>query len=509
MSSKKATKFIVAAAIVLFLLVPLAFVAFQMGGTASESGGEVPMLSVSTMLSSPASVESNPIPAAHPLETPVSPISSLSVPEPKKTSFEYDIEASSPNAYVTLMHGIDESFRYRGFLYNVIVMKKLLIDKFKSSADFVLMIGFTFNEARAVAHPDIQADLDMLISHGIKVLRLSRLVPGDGEKVGFAEMALLKITPWTLTQYRRLQYLDGDVMPSESLDSYFTMKIGLFGSKTAVEELNSFSSGAASPVNSGWFLCSPSVEVYRDLRQLAVNRLTSSWDRAVGWGTPIDTYSPVLMRPWERHSVVKEWEFNGASLDQGLFLYYFVLLPQSPGVWVIPGRDATPVAEVPTIRHMLHIDVSTARLHSCKVSGSRALDYSSKTGSVAAMMRLDYEMPPMAKFVHFTGQRKPWVMIQHMYAKYAALRPPASGADITFDALVPFNNQKVPGAKKNKIVSPPDVKLINAWLREVDAAHIKWNNVDGGAGEPMTLSSRTMSLFQKFGSPLGYFAANK
>jgi hypothetical protein len=45
-------------------------------------------------------------------------------------------------AYITLLHGIDNTFSYRGFLYNALITKKSL-SALGSTADFIVMIGFT------------------------------------------------------------------------------------------------------------------------------------------------------------------------------------------------------------------------------------------------------------------------------------------------------------------------------------------------------------------------------
>lgn len=45
-------------------------------------------------------------------------------------------------AYITLIHGIDNTFSYRGFLYNVLIMRKSLLT-LGSTADFIVMLGFT------------------------------------------------------------------------------------------------------------------------------------------------------------------------------------------------------------------------------------------------------------------------------------------------------------------------------------------------------------------------------
>lgn len=47
---------------------------------------------------------------------------------------------NSKFAYVTLLSGIDSSFKYRGFLYNLLIMKRALLQA-GSVADFIALIG--------------------------------------------------------------------------------------------------------------------------------------------------------------------------------------------------------------------------------------------------------------------------------------------------------------------------------------------------------------------------------
>jgi hypothetical protein len=50
---------------------------------------------------------------------------------------------NSKFAYVTLLSGIDSSFKYRGFLYNLLIMKRALLQA-GSVADFIALIGIHF-----------------------------------------------------------------------------------------------------------------------------------------------------------------------------------------------------------------------------------------------------------------------------------------------------------------------------------------------------------------------------
>eukprot|EP01035_Chromulina_nebulosa_P055048 gene55048-75428_t len=50
-------------------------------------------------------------------------------------------KSTAKYAYVTLLSGIDKSLRYRGFLYNALIIKRAL-NQLGSTADFITLIGY-------------------------------------------------------------------------------------------------------------------------------------------------------------------------------------------------------------------------------------------------------------------------------------------------------------------------------------------------------------------------------
>lgn len=216
---------------------------------------------------------------------------------------------NSEFAYVSLLHGIDDSFAYRGFLYHAILVKKAL-EQLGSKMDFILLIGFSSGEESHDS--EVQTDLALLRRHGIKLFFLPRLdeeAQKKQKKVSFMEMALLKITPWSFSQYKRIQFIDGDVLPHKNMDCLFEL------------DRNSFNTGSASPLNSGWYLAIPDLKDYEEMKILAVQRVRAKWNEVVGWGKEI----PTDLRYRGKSRTVKKWDFNGASLDQGLLTHHFVL----------------------------------------------------------------------------------------------------------------------------------------------------------------------------------------
>ena len=149
----------------------------------------------------------------------------------------------SKYAYSTLISGFDEKFKYRGFIYNALIMKKALKEQ-GSQADFIVMVAFQNNHTEPY-----ESDMNLLRRNGIIVHYLTRILDSS-TPLHFAEMALLKVTPWSFTEYDRVQFLDGDVMPTANMDCFFYLN------------MNAFTIGAVSPLNSGWYLALPNEEDY-------------------------------------------------------------------------------------------------------------------------------------------------------------------------------------------------------------------------------------------------------
>lgn len=168
-------------------------------------------------------------------------------------------------AYVTLLSGIDSSFKYRGFLYNVLIMKRALIQS-GSVADLIALVGLSEEDTSP-----FEADFKLLQDAGIILHILPRFLD-ESHELGFAEMALQKITPWSFIQYDRLQFFDGDIMPLQNMDCYFHL------------DANSFTVGTVSPLNSGWYLAIPSMESYNYMKGKSIWRLGRDWDTSTGWG---------------------------------------------------------------------------------------------------------------------------------------------------------------------------------------------------------------------------------
>lgn len=229
-------------------------------------------------------------------------------------------------AYVTLIGGAGNDLKYRGFLFNVVVMAHALHNA-GSSADLVALVMMTppenqLGEDASDAHwqscHDKQAagppllklpasDEDFLREHGVTVRYVG---PLHGDTVTFGSMVFAKAAAWQLTEYEHVQFLDADIMPMRNMDGFFHLPHF------------SFCAGAVSPMNAGWFSLKPSCDDYAGIRAL-VGRVSpedghlSDWSRERGWGAANITWKNLYGRE------KGDWTFHHAHSEQGLFYYYF------------------------------------------------------------------------------------------------------------------------------------------------------------------------------------------
>jgi len=243
--------------------------------------------------------------------------------------------ASSPNAYATVLGGVDNSYKYRGYLYNVCIAAQRLRD-LGSSADVVVIIIMRPEEPQLrlaggnkpncstpeqyrgadAGNPPLTAlppeDAELLRAHGVRVIYSGVM---HGERLDFASLMFSKGLVWRLTEYRAVQFFDADVMPLKNMDPFF--------------RLHRFMAcaGKVSAMDAGYFRLTPSCEDYKGLRDLAVkanywgahgdSEPHLDWDDEVGWGARDLAWRNI----WGAEK--QSWDFHGGFADQGWLYYYF------------------------------------------------------------------------------------------------------------------------------------------------------------------------------------------
>jgi hypothetical protein len=227
--------------------------------------------------------------------------------------------------------------------------------------DMVALIGFS----QANTAP-FESDMALLREHGIRIHVLPRLLDPQFT-LQFAEMALLKITPFSFLEYEKVQFFDGDVMPTRNMDCFFEL------------HSNTFTVGAVSPLNSGWFLGLPDVKAFEYMKERAIWRLGRDWDPLLGWGEKMPEHMY-----YRGGKVCNQWLFNGADMDQGLFAHTFI---------INNGNTL-----------LLDTQLRKGRIF---VNG---LKYAADTEvPMKEALSVCGGVSPVDHFSHFTGRSKPWM----------------------------------------------------------------------------------------------------
>lgn len=176
------------------------------------------------------------------------------------------IVADSPYSYAMMCWHTDPTVAeakphpgYKAYLANMLVARKILLEK-GSKADFnvVIKMGYTSNFTRLP-----KEDHKMLSDLGIKVSYLPKTPDGQN----FFVDQFNKFELWNMTQYKRILYIDGDVMPLNNMDYLFELSDG----PNAVLKPNVVLAGSTEPANGGFFMFQPNNTAYKEMRQLMLN----------------------------------------------------------------------------------------------------------------------------------------------------------------------------------------------------------------------------------------------
>jgi len=323
---------------------------------------------------------------------------------------------------------------YAPYVYSVLVAAYILRRE-GSTADIVLFIDrcgrdFVAGSAKRKPDDDFDDDIGGLV-RALRGMRISiRTIP---QQRSFYQLQLQKFRILGLTEYRRVLYLDSDLMPTTNLDylfEYSDPKSERQLQQPPILQENLVVVGKYAPVNGGFFMLTPHVgdlelvnRLIRDkeLKQLqqqrklflpeAENRTASGdvtrdgrsakngFDVKLGWGgtTPIGSWKSLL-------STGFDWRFNAADGDQGLLWY-----------WVRNVQRKVSIQTIDEIEHWVASESAvTAASVSSKMKEENAL--------VRIPDKLSQQLPhqdPLwcwgviceglwSNFVHFYGSQKPW-----------------------------------------------------------------------------------------------------
>lgn len=234
------------------------------------------------------------------------------------------------HAYVFLLAGCDPSRPrdYRGVMYSILVAAQVL-ESSGSKADIVVMVQMS-DKSESNELPD--DDLSMLYAYPSIVVHY---LPKPTESITFYELLLLKFHMLELTAYRRVMYLDADVIPLCNLDYLFHL------SEIGMLKENVILASKLAPATGHFIMLQPGVGEYDQLVQtvqrrdeniltLAQNR---TFDEVNGWGHAIQ--SPDRWKARLRSG--RRWSFPSAFADQGLLYHWVKYVKKSASIFI--GKD--------------------------------------------------------------------------------------------------------------------------------------------------------------------------
>jgi hypothetical protein len=198
---------------------------------------------------------------------------------------------ASPNAYVFMLWRCQpepnspQQPYYRGYLSNICIAS-VLLRRFGSTADILLVVQLSANSTQSTLHPD-EINLLRRCDVSLRYLPKESSSLRDGEtnyNNTFATM-FHKFHVYSLVEYEKIFYLDSDILPINNLDYMFDMM-----DEPATGTVKAITIGGLfQPANGGFFLIRPNITDYQEIQRIILKQGArlgeqESFDPVYGWG---------------------------------------------------------------------------------------------------------------------------------------------------------------------------------------------------------------------------------
>lgn len=134
----------------------------------------------------------------------------------------------------------------------------------------------------------------------------------------FYSIQLNKFRVLGLTQYKRILYMDADVLPLTNLDFFFELSDLDVTTNTPprFQDFMSYQTYLA-PMNGGFFMITPKKGDLQHIQKIISRKENDVWHpTSIGWGHPVKKWVSTRMDG-------AGWTWWGANGDQGLLYYWF------------------------------------------------------------------------------------------------------------------------------------------------------------------------------------------
>jgi Alpha-N-acetylglucosamine transferase len=346
-------------------------------------------------------------------------------------------QTQSPYAYVWVIGGIrEDSYGYKGFLWDVLISANLL-RKLGSKADFYIYVRLSPTSNL----DDLPLeDRRLLEALGIRIILLEK-----PQHESFGQLVFDKFLTINMTDYKRVMFLDADVVPLVNLDYMFHLSDPDYTDLPTLLRPNVITASLREPCNTGMFMVEPSkegFEQYQDAvkrqRERAKHLPYPHFDMEEGWGHSFVKHKEFWQAVTKRGN---RWHFHAAHSDQGLMLYWAKYLRQDVTIlisdvaqnWKPGDNDGEPIMESESEGILDSYQGEPLRYQwSCNHLDQADNEDQSNAWRCHA---------PFDGMAHFMGKTKPWQRQWRPYRKSTASYRQRAAKYLWFDELVEINEK--------------------------------------------------------------------
>jgi hypothetical protein len=324
--------------------------------------------------------------------------------------------AVSPYAYAFVIGGVNEKKpAYRNYIYNILVATRILRSE-GSKADVIVFFQMSYDSSRDTLPEE---DVRLLETMDIKF----RYIP-KSKIENFFKTMLDKFRVLGLTEYRRVLFMDGDVMPTGNLDYLFELSDG----PDAILKPNLIVTGSQAPANGGFFMLAPGEGELEEMNEIIHQREVKAQSLPHPYFDPVEGWGHVIQAPDKWDLLMgsgTNWTFWAAFADQGL-LYH----------WVKYAKKSVSIAYQDKIQNFGTLPNGTVVLEETL---DRPFTNHSKPIKCLNRYQLCRLGAPRSDFVHFTGNKKPW--FRGPPANFSEETPLSSDSHFWYHQLEKLNDE--------------------------------------------------------------------
>ena len=312
-------------------------------------------------------------------------------------------QISSDYAYAWILGGIHEDKpSYKGFVWTILISANILRRE-GSAADFWVYARLSPNSTLEELSDE---DRRLFRALDVNVILLEK-----PKKESFAQVVYDKFLTINMTDYKRVMFLDGDMMPTTNLDYIFHLSDPYYESTPNLLKPNLIVATRGEPCNTGMFMVEPSqqnfekyLDVVRRQHQSAKTLQYPHFDWDKGWGHSFKEVGDF----WESVNIKgkQQWRWHASHSDQGLMYMYakYVIGEVSIAIgdrvqnWRRGRDERLPVKEADVRELFIPFQGELLQYqHSCDNVNRRQQN------------RFWRCNPPYDSTAHFTGKEKPWL----------------------------------------------------------------------------------------------------